>query len=251
MGAFQEWEDGDLFSEGTSPLLKMRFLANLDATGTANFQIDPANASPSSDILTIEPSEPVLLDRIEFGGLSIQILGDAPPEMESPLDINADGSITALDALLVINDLNEHGAHAIGGGAEGEAIAYSRLDVNGDSYVSAIDALAVINYLNHGVTLEDAVEAAEGEAMAVLDVALADEGCLMMPTAADKAVETVSSATIESNTDNSQYQAAEQLALALWASNEVDSSDNPSEADALEDAIDEVASEISDFWNEA
>ena len=109
----------------------------------------------------------------------------------------------------------------------------------------------MINYLNHGVTLEDAVEAAEGEAMAVLDVALADEGCLMMPTAADKAVETVSSATIESNTDNSQYQAAEQLALALWASNEVDSSDNPSEADALEDAIDEVASEISDFWNEA
>ena len=87
--------------------------------------------------------------------------------------------------------------------------------------------------------------------MAVLDVALADEECLMMPTTAETAADTVASSTVDPVADNSQYQAAEQLALALWASDEVDSSDNPSEADALEDTIDEVASEISDFWNEA
>ena len=172
-------------------------------------------------------------------------------EGESALDINADGDVTPLDALMIINDLNENGTHAIGGGAEGEAVAYSRLDVNGDHFVSPIDALAVINYLNTGATLEEAVEAAEGEAMAVLDVALADEECLMMPTTAETAADTVTSSTVDPVADNSQYQAAEQLALALWASDEVDSSDNPSEADALEDAIDEVASEISDFWNEA
>ena len=53
-----------------------------------------------------------------------------------PLDVNYDGYISPIDALLVINHLNR-------GGTPG-----SRLDVNHDKYVSPIDALLVVNYLN-------------------------------------------------------------------------------------------------------
>ncbi|MCH2361521.1 MAG: dockerin type I domain-containing protein, partial [Pirellulales bacterium] len=245
VGAFQDTS----LVQHDGPMTVYTITFQADSAGTVVFQTDPSDVSPLHDTLTIDPAAPVTPNTITFGSGAVNIVGSG--EGESALDINADGDVTPLDALMIINDLNEHGTHAIGGGAEGEAVAYSRLDVNGDHFVSPIDALAVINYLNTGATLEEAVEAAEGEAMAVLDVALADEECLMMPTTAETAADTVASSTVDPVADNSQYQAAEQLALALWASDEVDSSDNPSEADALEDAIDEVASEISDFWNEA
>ena len=59
----------------------------------------------------------------------------------SPLDVNADGSVTALDALLVINFLNTQ---------PGDPPEFQKpyLDVNGDDAITAIDALFVINALN-------------------------------------------------------------------------------------------------------
>lgn len=62
------------------------------------------------------------------------------------LDVNADGALTPLDALLVVNQLNRESQ-----GAAGEAPADSirqLLDVNADGSLSALDALAVINRLN-------------------------------------------------------------------------------------------------------
>lgn len=59
------------------------------------------------------------------------------------MDVNADGQVTALDALLVINSLGSES------GVEGESAAAARrhFDVNGDSRVSALDALKIINHL--------------------------------------------------------------------------------------------------------
>ncbi|EMI57448.1 choice-of-anchor I family protein [Rhodopirellula sallentina] len=57
---------------------------------------------------------------------------------QASTDVNADGYVTALDALIVINALNETA------GAESRAF----LDVNDDGYTSAVDALRVINDLN-------------------------------------------------------------------------------------------------------
>lgn len=69
-----------------------------------------------------------------------------------PLDVNADGSVAPLDALIVINDLNAHGARPLASGASSGAqpIAGSGqlLDVDGDQFVSPLDALMIINTLD-------------------------------------------------------------------------------------------------------
>src|SRR5262245_28368912 len=75
-----------------------------------------------------------------------------------PADVNADGSVAPLDALLVINEINTFGSHAVMGpeashpSGEGENPAASggRLyrDTNNDGMISPIDALLVINELN-------------------------------------------------------------------------------------------------------
>lgn len=58
-------------------------------------------------------------------------------------DVNGDGNVSALDALVVINALNRQDAS----GEMPSSDSMTR-DVNGDGQVSALDALLVINYLN-------------------------------------------------------------------------------------------------------
>ncbi|MHB0960422.1 MAG: putative Ig domain-containing protein [Pirellulaceae bacterium] len=71
------------------------------------------------------------------------------------LDVNADGRVSPLDALCVINELNrvttvnvltEAGTSA----PDGKSVSAAFLDVNDDGHTSPIDALFVINYLNLG-----------------------------------------------------------------------------------------------------
>ncbi len=86
------------------------------------------------------------LERIDFG----QEVGPGPAwqNQATPTDVNIDGNVTPLDALLVINDLNLHGSRllpAIPAAGEGPP-PYP--DVNGDGYATPVDALAVINALN-------------------------------------------------------------------------------------------------------
>lgn len=58
-------------------------------------------------------------------------------------DINADGAITPLDALLIINELNRDGIKAL------DSVPTSPfLDANGDAMLTPIDVLLVINSLN-------------------------------------------------------------------------------------------------------
>lgn len=66
-----------------------------------------------------------------------------------PEDVNLDFVVSPIDALQVINHLNNLGPLSFN--SEGEATngqAASYLDVNGDNEVSPIDALLVINHLN-------------------------------------------------------------------------------------------------------
>ena len=69
-----------------------------------------------------------------------------------PLDVNDDGTVSPIDALQVINELNspivsdpERGSLPTFAG-DGQVPPY--VDVNGDGFVSPIDALIVINALN-------------------------------------------------------------------------------------------------------
>ena len=71
-----------------------------------------------------------------------------------PQDVNHDGRVSPLDALTVINDLLQHGSHAVTSGSATPNVATASpaattnvnyLDVNGDNRVSPLDALLVIN----------------------------------------------------------------------------------------------------------
>lgn len=63
----------------------------------------------------------------------------------APLDTSADGDISPLDAVLVINYLN-----GIGGGLVPATPPppHSLIDVDGDGSIAPIDAVLVINWLN-------------------------------------------------------------------------------------------------------
>jgi hypothetical protein len=69
-----------------------------------------------------------------------------------PADVNADGAVAPIDAVLVINSLNANGSRALPQGAAGEgpqaASTPAFYDVNNDGHISPIDAVLVINELN-------------------------------------------------------------------------------------------------------
>ncbi|MCP4195301.1 MAG: hypothetical protein GY768_32275 [Planctomycetaceae bacterium] len=63
-----------------------------------------------------------------------------------PTDVNGDDVVSPLDALIVINELNQNGSRELLPAPVESVVAF--IDVNGDRFVSAIDALLVINQLN-------------------------------------------------------------------------------------------------------
>ncbi len=75
----------------------------------------------------------------------------------NPYDVNNDLQISALDALGVVNHLNQSGeGENIGGGDAANEFLF--LDVNADNRVSAADALGVINALGRGEAVGEIVE---------------------------------------------------------------------------------------------
>ncbi len=60
------------------------------------------------------------------------------------LDVNNDGAVSPLDALVIINELNTNGSHAL----VGSAAAGGYFDTNGDGHISSLDVLLIINELN-------------------------------------------------------------------------------------------------------
>jgi hypothetical protein len=120
--------------------------------GTANVVGSPADVSPFQDTLLFREDDPVDRSRLRFETLPIRIggAGVGAPAQNPFLaqDVNNDGVVSPVDALVVINEMSRGGSSG-----EGEAAAASVLaspyftDVNGDRETSALDALQVINYL--------------------------------------------------------------------------------------------------------
>lgn len=88
--------------------------------------------------------------------------------VDFPLDASrdADHAISPLDALVIINELNERGSHLVPAPQSRNLVRYF-LDTSGDNAVSPIDALKVINYLNSPPSL---FGGSEGEADPARDV---------------------------------------------------------------------------------
>ena len=118
-----------------------------------HFSID---GLPDGDYL-VEAVSPSLIYQFQSQPITVQVSdGSVSPialaasrvdsprhNVAKPEDVNLDGAISVLDALVVINDLSRLGSRTL---TPAEASGYS-VDVNNDGMVSAIDALFVINLL--------------------------------------------------------------------------------------------------------
>lgn len=62
-----------------------------------------------------------------------------------PVDVNADGLVTPIDALLIINEINLRGPRSLVGS---HLASPPYVDTNGDDMLSPDDVLRVVNYLN-------------------------------------------------------------------------------------------------------
>ena len=106
--------------------------------------------------LTVDDADP--LDTDAFAEIMLlSAVGPSPwQNLDNPVDVNGDGWTTPLDALLVINRVNE--------GVTLSALAATPMsvfaDVNGDRRLDSRDALQVINDLNGG----DGAEVLESDA---------------------------------------------------------------------------------------
>jgi len=89
------------------------------------------------------------LRKLFFESLEVRrVLSNNWTNPDQPLDVSADRWVGPLDALVIINRLNERG----GGTGEvimGEPGVAPFVDVNGDSFLSPIDVLLVINSFNN------------------------------------------------------------------------------------------------------
>ena len=119
-------------------------------------------ATPSTMSLTVTASDagPNVLSVTRTFMLAIE----APPAnwthgfqwKPRPTDVNADGVVSPLDAILVINYLNATGSHTLPNLAGGTA-APLFLDVSGDGDLTPLDALLIIIALNAGEAGEEAL----------------------------------------------------------------------------------------------
>jgi hypothetical protein len=75
----------------------------------------------------------------------------SPPAYQNdddPFDVNGDGDLTPLDALVVINHINSTSTTTLPIPGPGEVVLAPYLDVNGDNFVTAMDVLQTINRIN-------------------------------------------------------------------------------------------------------
>ncbi|MEZ6086842.1 MAG: dockerin type I domain-containing protein [Pirellulaceae bacterium] len=135
-------------------LFEVTFTAT--ASGLARFIGDPADIFPQQDTLLFQPTTVVNPNDIRYDVkellISAAATGTAASEFQNQdnrFDVNNDGHVSPIDALSVINQLNQTGAMSLAG--EAGSAGFSRrsfVDVNGDQFVTPMDALLVINALN-------------------------------------------------------------------------------------------------------
>lgn len=100
------------------------------------------------------------IDSPEFvDGIPVHVISDGESRVEisnhthwhnplQSLDSSLDGTVSPIDALLIINTINGLGSRELSTPTTSAELPKSYFDTNGDGFVSPIDALLVINFLN-------------------------------------------------------------------------------------------------------
>ena len=227
-------QDETLFERGfdAMELFTVDVIAIASTEGFTLLETDPVDVTPLHDTVVIAP-EPASVPVLQIDYNSLELLISPPAEGESLLDTNRDGAVTPIDALGIINQLNEFGSGAV---AEGESTGLDRaFDVNRDSYVSPLDALAIINYLNDNIA-----DTGEGESMVIVEQSTIDTGVVANDIAATEAV----TADV---VDEFLRVRENEIGLSMFTggSQEVIEDD----ASDLESAIDDLADDVFGQWS--
>lgn len=226
---------------GDSPLgpeekLLFTVIMTASAVGTANFIADPADISPLHDTLLFQPPTAVPIDEIRYGFDSVTVVastgsGEGNTNPNNAYDVNADGTVSAMDVLNVINALNTTGAGSLSGG-EGEDPKVF-VDVNADGTLSAMDALLVINYLN-----SRSAGSGEGEAAPVILSNRVAEG-LNTLAATGFDIGPTATALLASQTQTNEGEACDAIDWASIGSGE---------GESLDSLLDDIAPEVESVW---
>ena len=177
-------------------------------TGSLQFVADPPDVLPAHDLnafvigtgVTRIPNSQVYF-KPSFAGITVMGEGEGyDTNLLIPADVNLDGKISPLDALLVINYLNQYSDPA--GSGEASEVLYKR-DVNHDNQISPVDALIIINALNKAKPAAPVAPAGEGEG---------EEDAVLSP-----AVLTVSGAKKESSSSSTSGSDASKPQVASYA----------------------------------
>ncbi|QDT13375.1 M57 family metalloprotease [Planctomycetes bacterium K23_9] len=117
------------------------------ASGTARVVGSPADSFPFQDTLLSRENDPVPVSQIRYDVLEFNITGPQGEFIQNPTlaaDVNNDGDISPLDALLVLNRLSSEAQNVQGESASNNG---HYLDVSGNGDLSPLDALMVLNAL--------------------------------------------------------------------------------------------------------
>jgi large repetitive protein len=186
VGSFQS----SLSPLGTAEFLQFKILMTATTAGVTRFTNDPADISPFHDsLLYSDQRNKVPFDQITFVPSQLVILnsssggsggGEGNTNSNNRFDVNGDGFVSPIDALILVNLVNQGSGGLLGGGSgaggsgEGEGGETYYVDVNSDNYLSPLDILWVVNELNsrsgangEGESSAPAIELASGQMASV------------------------------------------------------------------------------------
>jgi hypothetical protein len=172
----------------------------------------------------------------------------------NPLDVNADGIVSPMDVLMVINTINRPDQYVAQGAFKFSNGPYP--DVNGDSFVTALDVLLVINHLNRAAPTN-----AEGESsLDITAMPLVSEQQRLIATAS--ALPPITWASTPANwiarADTAILRAAERVETpaAVLATDtlfgeigDVRESGNRELEEDVDDLFDDIVRDIDRWWN--
>jgi subtilisin-like proprotein convertase family protein/Ca2+-binding RTX toxin-like protein len=116
----------------------------------------------------------------------------AATNLEDPYDVNADTVVSAVDVLILINEINEHGPYEIPDGVQ----VPPYVDVNGDQLFTVSDILNVINQLNRDVVTMPGEAEARGPVIAASSTNARELGIASAPEFASWTLPTAARETV-------------------------------------------------------
>lgn len=153
-----------------SPLVPTSLvLSNVNPAGAASLQNGVVRITPPTGYIGVINFTYTVANQLgivsTLTSVNVNVLDRSFQNPQRRFDVNGDFYVTAIDALIIINELNRRGPRPLNVLTD---FAPPYIDVNGDFSINAIDALSVINYLN-SLQFGGAPGGASGEGEAAFD----------------------------------------------------------------------------------